>query len=156
MIFQRLPEQSKKLSDWVKRVHNLTPKDSFAPVPMLEYSKFMRQIYDRLYSDEDISVFEEQALIKNEIAKLDAMANDTFFAVTYLDSHYGPKNKKHEIIVQHPGLDFVDFRHIYHVPKTPHNKHLSINTMPTSYKQIKKVKHIRVFNKSDSVFADWV
>lgn len=38
---------------------------------------------------------------------------------------------------------------------TPMNKHLSVNTMRVSYKQIKKIKLIRQFNRPNSIFWDW-
>ena len=51
--------------------------------------------------------------------------------------------------------DQVDYLNFTDLTATPKNKHLSVNTMRISFKQIKKVAVVRKFIFSKSVFYDF-
>ena len=78
----------------------------------------------------------------NDILRVEAMAKETFLACCFLPCHhdYSKVGKKVEVMIQHPDFpDKVDFMVENEIKPTSENKHLSINTMRISYKQIKKV-----------------
>ena len=89
-----------------------------------------------------------------QINTLEGISKDTFFAAAYLPCHYDSA-KKPEVVVTHPAIHDRMFYQSFRIPKTPGNKHLSINSMRVSYKQIKKVKQIRHFDRPTSVFHEF-
>ena len=58
-------------------------------------------------------------------------------------------------MVVHPTFKNVDIIGVINIPKLPTNKHLSIHTMKVKYKDMKKVKQVRVFKKNKSIFEAW-
>ena len=56
-----------------------------------------------------------------------------------------------QVGVKHPDLPGVDILS----KNIPNRKHLSVNTMAVTQKNVKKVKEIRYFHKPSSVFKDW-
>jgi hypothetical protein len=63
------------------------------------------------------------------------IAKDTYFCGMYLP----PQDI--DFVIKHQEMDGVNYMRF----KMPYIKHLSINTMPTSQKRIRKVKEIRHF-----------
>jgi hypothetical protein len=82
-------------------------------------------------------------------------------AAAFIPCHHDHTKKqrvsghKVEVVVRHPVLSHVDVLCLSEIPKIKARKHLSLHTMKTSYKPIKKVKQIRQFVRAKSVFADW-
>ena len=127
----------------------------------------MKEKYAELYPDpeeSDDSIVRDVISLKQhevDMKRLRAMAKDTFLASVFLPCHHdfdkkqNPSGHKAEVVVRHPRISHVDVLCIPEIPKTSTNKHLSLHTMKTSYKPVKKVKRIRQFVRSRSVFADW-
>lgn len=89
---------------------------------------------------------------------MEAIQKETFFASAFLPCHHdlAKAGTRIEAIVAHPNIpNKFDYLVLPEIPKQPNNKHLSINTMRVSFKQIKKVKMIRTFSHNSSVFSDW-
>jgi len=74
---------------------------------------------------------------------MEQIARETFFAACFLPCHYDMASQglSLEVIVQHPSIqDKIDYLVKNAIPQTLGNKHLSVNRMKISYKQLKKVK----------------
>ena len=143
------------------------PKGAFAPVDLHEYGNLMTAKYEELYpypdnSEDSIDLNAGPAAeLEVDIRRLEALAKDTFLTAAYLPCHHDHEKKqtlsghKVEVVIKHPEVSHVDVLCLPEIPKTKMNKHLSLHTMKTSYKPIKKVKRIRQFVRAKSVFADW-
>ena len=137
------------------------------PVDIKEYCELIIQKYDQIHQyarggkKKSTPALQEIDNFKVDMMKLEAISKETFLACAYLPCHYDPNNTqtvsglKIEVMICHPKMMNVDLIGIISIPKQPNNKHLSIHTMKIKYKQLKKVKQIRVFVFKKSVYALW-
>lgn len=142
----------------------MIPEGSYTPIDLEKYSRLINLVYANKYpySKEGTEKQKEQDTMIVDLKRAQAIARETFLAGYYLPCHHDLRKSslvsgnKAEILIGHPDISHVDFLCIADIPKLPTNKHLSINTMKVSYKQVKKVMTIRQFAKPASVFRDWV
>ena len=94
--------------------------------------------------------------------KIEALRNETFFVARFVPCHhdYGSINdysitgNRFEVAIKdhsRNGVDYILKADIEKVPKKYNN--LSLNTMKLYYKQTKKMKEVRNFNRPKSVFG---
>lgn len=154
-----------RIADWQRIVRDLIPQGAYEVVNLEEYKESIDEVYDELYPIPEPSErsydYEGRRSNKLDANRLNAIAKDTFLSSVFLPCHHDfeklqtSSGNKAEVIISHPQMSHVDVLCVSHVPKQPNRKHLSLNTMGVSFKQVKKVKEIRLFVRSKSVFADW-
>lgn len=119
------------LSEMTEHIKYLMGSSVFQLLDLSKYAKLTEQIY----GDNMTNIFK-----------------DTYICTLFFKDSIVDKNNLLNLAIKHPEIKGVDFIKNLLIPR---EKHLSVNSMPLIQKKIKKIKEIRHFVKSKSVFSRW-